>query len=76
MGVYQGDVIKGIDTISTSLGSWQHKQYRDNKGRMNSLIKEIDKLVDEPRMDLNTERLREAHAGLGRLYTSKEAYWA
>lgn len=42
---------------------------------MNSLIKEIDKLVDEPIMNLNIERLHDAHAELGRFYTSEDAYW-
>lgn len=43
---------------------------------MISLLKEIDKLVDEPRMDLNTKRLRNARAELNRLYTLEETYWA
>lgn len=72
----QGNVLKGIDDIRTSLGGWQYGQYRDRKGRINSLMKKIDNLIDVQRMENKIERLRESRAKLGSIYTSEEMYWA
>lgn len=71
-----GNVMRGIEFIWNSLGRWQHNRYKDSKGRINSLLKEIDKLIDEPRIEQNIERLPNAKVKLSRLYNSKEIYWA
>lgn len=68
--------MKGIDKILASLGGWQHSRCKDRKCQINSLLQEIDKIIDELINDFNIERLHSTCAELGHLYTSKETYWA
>lgn len=71
-----GNVLMGIESIRNSLGRWQHNRYKDSRGRINSLLKEIDRFMDEPRFEKNIKRLRHARVELSRLYNSEEIYWA
>ncbi|KAK5793976.1 hypothetical protein PVK06_035163 [Gossypium arboreum] len=43
---------------------------------MRRLVKQIDRLIDEPNMMSNTKLLRTSHSELGRLYAKEESYWA
>lgn len=70
----QGDVLRGIDKIQLSLGGWQHSRYKDRMCGINSLLQEIDKIINEPTNYSNIERLHSARAELGHLYTSKDVY--
>lgn len=61
-----GEVLKGMDRVWHNLGNWQCHQYNDRKYRINSLIKEIDRIIDGPRTNTRME--------LGHLYALEEAY--
>lgn len=65
-----------IDSIRHTLGNWRYSRYKDRKYHINSLIQEIDKLIDRPRTDTSIERLRNASVEFGRLYNAEEMYWA
>lgn len=71
----QSDVLKGCDKVWCSLGKWQYSRYNNRRCQINSLLKEIDSIVDMHGNYSNTERIRRACEELVGLYTF-EVYWA
>lgn len=70
----QGDVLKGVDRVRVSLGSWQYSRYNYRKGRIESLLKEIESVMDIHGNEPNTDILRTACEELGCLYNFEEVY--
>ncbi|KAK8260280.1 hypothetical protein V6Z12_D13G111600 [Gossypium hirsutum] len=70
------NLIECLDKICSNLGPWQHARYNRLKSHMSYLVKQIDKLIDEPNIMSNTKLLRTSRSELGRLYAEEESYWA
>ncbi|MBA0579565.1 hypothetical protein Gorai_021818 [Gossypium raimondii] len=70
------NLIECLDKIRSNLGPWQHARYNRLKSHMSYLVKQIEKLIDEPNIMSNTKLLRTSRLELGRLYAEEESYWA
>lgn len=71
-----GDVLRGVENMRSSLGRWQFDRYNDRKGRIDTLICEINSIMDRLDNDQGTERLCHAWKELSNLYNAEEKYWA
>ncbi|MBA0868948.1 hypothetical protein Goshw_020908 [Gossypium schwendimanii] len=58
-------LLDSLGQVRSQLGLWQHRWFKRMKSRMHRLVDRIDRLIDGPCMDSNTEMLRTTRAELG-----------
>lgn len=71
-----GDILQSCDRVRSSLGQWKFCRYNVRKCRIQSLVKEIDDIMDARDSEFNINILWRAREKLTGLYKFEEVYWA
>ncbi|MBA0597535.1 hypothetical protein Gorai_007338 [Gossypium raimondii] len=71
-------LLDSLGRVRSQLGLWQHRWFKRMKSRMYRLVDQIDRFIDGPCMDSNTEMLRTTRAELGNIIEGQfdaDGYW-
>ncbi|KAA3468130.1 reverse transcriptase [Gossypium australe] len=70
------DLIDKVEDTREKLGPWQYKQFKNMRGQINALDRNISTLMDGPYNANLSRLLKVARGKLGHLYDVEEKYWA